>query len=241
MAKKAQSAKRPTTLKLRGASKTQKSTTRSKRVSPTRQSFAAIDNQPNFLPKFPTVSKKVAIIGLIIVAILLLGYFKKNWFIAATVNGAPITNFELLTRMNQQYRTQTINQMINEKLILDEVRRNNVVVTDGEVNEKVAQLEQSFGGKETLDNLLSQQRQTREDLKRDLRLQLAIEKLYSSQATVSAEEIDTFVLESKEQLSATEAAAQRSEAEGILRQQKLSQIFNEKFQEIKAKAKITIF
>lgn len=204
--------------------------------SPARQSFALATER-----QFPTVSRKTAIIGLIILAVLLLGWFKKSWFVAATVNGLPITTFEVLNRLNEQYRTQTLNQMINEKLIRNEIDRNNIVVTDQQLSDRVAQLEASFGGKDALDNLLLQQRQTRGDLARDLRLQLAIEKLYGRETSVSAEEVDEFISENKDQLTATEAGLLRKEAEDVLRQQKTSQIFNEKFQELKQNAKITIF
>ena len=213
--------------------------TRSKtsgRAKIARQSFALATQS-----RFPTMSRKTAIIVLIVVAVLLLGWFKKSWFVAATVNGSPITNVEVLERLNDQYRTSTLSQMVNEKLITNEIKRNNIVVSDDELNNRIAQLEASFGGKEMLDNLLSQQRQSRADLERDLRLQIAIEKLYGSQASVSAEEIDAFILENRDQLTASDAAGMRKEAEDTLKQQKTSQIFNEKFQELKQNAKITIF
>lgn len=215
--------------------------TRAKPKSKPRQIVAAQQIQPS--GSFPSVSvdRRFLIILAIIVIVALVGWYKKEWVVAAMVDGAPISNFSVLSRMNQQYRAQTVNQLVNEKIIMDEVARKKVSVSETEVKDKIAKLESSFGGAESLNTILAQQRQTRADLERDIRLQVSIEKLYASEATVSAEEIDKYIKDSKEQLTATDSAEQRKEAEEFLRQQKLSTILSQKFQELKAKAKVTLF
>ena len=200
----------------------------------------------NFLNTFPDKvinyrpSKRSYLI-LLVVGILLLAMFKKSWFIAAMVNGMPITNLELQAKLNQQFKSQIINQMINEKIILDEARKNNATAQEEEIDKKISDLEASVGGKDALDSLLTQQGQTRISLREQIRIQLAITKLYEKQATVSAEEVSKFVEQNKDQLKATDSASQEKEATEALKQQKLSQIFTQKFQELKQKAKIQIF
>lgn len=185
-------------------------------------------------------SKTVYIIALI-AGILLLAMYKKSWFIAATVNGSPITNLDLQLRLNQQFRSQTLNQMVNEKIILDEAAKNNAIPSEEEISKKVSEIETSVGGAQALDTLLSQQGQTRNSIRQQIRLQLSIEKLYISEATVSAEEVDKFLESSRDTLKATDSASQVKEAENLLKQQKLSQIFNQEFTELRQKAKIQIF
>lgn len=180
-------------------------------------------------------------IVLLIIGLLLLAFYKKSWFVAATVNGMPISNFELLSHMNQQYRAQTLNQMINEKLILAEANKAGVTVNKQEVDTKISQLENNLGGAQTLDSLLSQQGMNRPGLRDQLKIQLIIEKLYSKDATVSAEEVDKFIEENKDTLKATDSAKQKEEAESSLKQQKLTQIFNEKFGNLRQSAKINIY
>lgn len=186
-------------------------------------------------------SSKTRTLILIVAVILLLAIYKKNWFIAATVNGMPVTNLELQLKLNQQFRSQTLNQMINEKIIMSEVAKAGAIPTEGEINQKISQLEGNVGGKERLDNLLAQQGQTRQTLRDQIRVQLAITKLYEKEATVSADEITKFIEQNKEVLKATDSASQRKEAEDTLKQQKLSQIFSQKFQDLRQKAKIQIF
>ncbi|MDD5147601.1 MAG: SurA N-terminal domain-containing protein [Candidatus Daviesbacteria bacterium] len=185
-------------------------------------------------------SKKFYII-LIITGLLLLAIFKKNWFVAATVNGSPINNLELQMRLNRDFRSQTLTQMINEKIILDEAAKNHAVVSEADVDKKISEIETSLGGAQTLDAMLAQQGQTKMSIRNQIKLQLTIEKLYANDATVSAEEVTKFIEQNQDQLSATDSAGQEKEAYNNLKNQKLTQIFSEKFQELRTKAKIQIF
>lgn len=178
---------------------------------------------------------------LLILGLILLAVFKKSWFIAATVNGTPITNLELISKMNDQYRQQTLNQLINEKVILEEAKKKNIVVDNNQINDKVSELEKSVGGAQVLDSLLSQQGQSRDSLRQQLRVQLIIEKLYQNEATVSAEEVNNFITQNAAALQATDSAGQIQEATNLLKQQKLSEIFSQKFQELRQIANIKIF
>ena len=195
----------------------------------------------NLLKRRFLITRKRILIFLIIVGLVASAFYKKHWIIAATVDGSPIIFSEVLSRMNKQYGQQTLNQIINEKIILSEAAKKGVVIGEKEIDEKMSQLETTFGGAEGLDAVLSQQRQTRSDLRRELRLQLSMEKLYDKEASVSAEEIDKFISENRAQLAATDSASQRKEAQEALRQQKLSKIFSEKFQQLRQQVKITIF
>ncbi len=199
----------------------------------------------DFLDKFYSFknfksSKKIWLI-IFIVGILLLAFYKKSWFVAAIVNGQPITNLELQMKLNEQFKNQTLNQLINEKIILEEARKTNSIPSDPEVDKRISELEAQVGGPQILDTLLSQQGQTRQGLRDQVKLQLTIAKLYDKEATVSAEEIDKFIKENSSVLQATDSAKQREEAFNLLKQQKITEIFNQKFQELRTHAKIQIF
>lgn len=185
-------------------------------------------------------SKKFYII-LVIAGLLLLFIYKKSWFVAATVNGSPITNLELQMRLNREFRTQTLTQLINEKIILSEAAKNNAVVSDVDISKKISEVETNVGGVAALDSLLSQQGQNRESIRQQIKLQLSIEKLYANEATVSAEEVTKFIEQNKDQLQATDSAGQQTESYNAIKNQKLTQIFSQKFQDLKNKAKIQIF
>lgn len=181
------------------------------------------------------------IIVVVVVGLALLVYYKRSWFVAATVNGSPISNFELLSRLNSQFRTQMLNQMVNEKIIFDEAKRNNVQVSDSEIDQKISEYEKNVGGKDSFDALLEQQGQTRDSLREQIKIQLTIEKLYGKEATVSADEVNKFIADNKSQLTASDSAGQQKEATDDLKQQKLSDIFRQKFQSLRDSAKIQIY
>ncbi len=180
-------------------------------------------------------------LALVIIGLLLIFAFKKSWIVAATVNNEPISNFELQTKLNQQFREQLISQLVNEKLLDQEARKNQVVVTQEDLNQKITELENNVGGVQALDSLLAQQGQTRVMLKDQLRIQVVIEKLYSKEATLSAQEVDDYIVQNQSQLRASDSAGQKKEVEVLLKQQKLGQIFSEKFQALKSMANVKIF
>lgn len=184
---------------------------------------------------------KISWIIIIAVGLLILFSTKKGLLLAATVNGVPITNLELLSRLNQQYHSQMLNQIVNEKLILGEAQKNGVTISSQEINDKISELEKNVGGAQALDSLLSQQNQSRPTLRDQLKIQLIVEKLYAKDATVSAEEVDKFITQNKDSLQATDSAGQTKEATDALKQQKLGKAFNERFQQLKQQAKIQIF
>ncbi len=207
-----------------------------------KQPFGSINNLLDKFSGYKNLrsSKKFYII-LVIIGLLLLAVLKKNWFIAAMVNGSPLSNLELQMRLNRDFRSQTLTQMINEKIILDEALKNHVAVTEADVNKKISEIETSLGGAQTLNAMLAQQGQTRTSIRQQIKLQLTIEKLYANDATVSAEEVTKFIEQNKNQLRATDSAGQEKEAYDNLKNQKLTQIFSQKFQDLKTKAKIQIF
>ncbi|MDO8498482.1 MAG: SurA N-terminal domain-containing protein [bacterium] len=184
---------------------------------------------------------KLTYLAIIILGLAILVSTKKSLFLAATVNGSPITNYELLTRMNQQYRDKMLTQMVNEKIIMEEAKKKGVTVSDAELNNKVSEVEKKVGGAQALDSLLTQQGETRVSLISQLKVELIAEKLYDKDATVSAEEVNQFIEANKDQLQATDSAGQQKEATDALKQQKLGKVFSDKFQQLKSQAKIQIF
>lgn len=200
----------------------------------------------NFLNNFPNKinsfrKSKTFYLVLFAVGLTLLIMFKKSWFVAALVNNTPITNLELQSKLNEQFKTQTLNQLINEKIILSEASKFGLVPSEQEIEQRITELETSVGGKEILESLLTQQGQTRAMLKDQIRVQLAITKLYEKEATVSSEEVSAYLEENRDSLSATDSAQQEKEAYDAIKNQKLSQIFSDKFQQLREQAKIQIF
>lgn len=196
----------------------------------------------NSLSKLGNLKKnKFVLIGIIIIGLALILSYKKGLLIAATVNGMPITGLEVLQREDAQFHQQTVDQLVQEKLILGEANKKGVKISDAEINTKIAEIEKQVGGASALDSLLAQQGQTRASVREQIKISLSLEKMYSNEASVSAEEVSKFIEQNKEQLQSTEPAEMTKEANNYIRSQKLNQIFSQKFAEIKKAASIKIF
>lgn len=219
---------------------TPKKTRKTTKVVVAREVVQTVVPIPPPLTRNKLFSKQV-LIGLAVVLFILLAANKKHWFVPAVVNGLPVISPEVIVRLYSDYRLPAVNEIIDERVIMAEARSKNAVPTNEEVQLRVTELETQVGGPDNLNNLLSQEGTSRGSLERRLKLRLALEKIYSSEATVSAQEVNDFVASNKSQLTATDSASQRTEAEGIIRQNKMGQIINQKFAELREKANIKIF
>jgi hypothetical protein len=197
--------------------------------------------KPNLSQVISYRPTKQVYLALVVAVLLIAAAYNKSWFIAATVNGKPITNFELMSRMNTQYREQVLNQIVNEKILLNEAEKNHVVVGKKELDDREKQMVDNVGGKQSFETLLAQQGQTETSFRNQLEVWMTIEKLYDKDASVSADEVNKYIEQNKDQMQSTDSAKQKTEATDAIKQQKLGQIFNDKFQGLKQAAKVTIF
>jgi len=191
------------------------------------------------LSSFLTV--KNIILVLLLVVIVLLWKFKGN-FIAATVNGQPISKWQLNSELEKKFGGQVLDAIINERLILGATRQKGIFVTSPEIDKKIEEIEKQLNGKVSLDDALKSQGMTKDDFRKQLEIQISINKMFDKDASISSKEIDDY-LEKNSSLSkdATDPAALRSEVTDILKQQKVSDLFNEWFAKIRNDAKITKF
>lgn len=178
---------------------------------------------------------------ILVLGLALLAYYKKGWFVAATVNSQPISSIEINQKLNTLYKEQVLGQIINERILQQEADKKGLIITKTQIDEKIKKLEEQYGGGETLDSILAQQGMTREDLRSQTKVQLIVEKLYGDEASPSEEEIVKFMQDNKDTPEATNEARFRQIAQEQTKQEKLSKIFAEKFQALKQSAKIQIF
>lgn len=177
----------------------------------------------------------------LVLVLLALAVWKRNWVLAATVNNKPIWGFEVLDKMDRNYREAELQAVIDGRVIMDEAARRNALPTPENIKNRFVELENRYGGADTFNRWLTQQGQNRESFEGTLKLQLVMEKMYSNEINITDEEIDKYVKENKNLLTSTDAAGQRQEAKQQLTNQKQQEVFSQKFTELKQKANIRIF
>ena len=168
--------------------------------------------------------RAIRIAGAVIV-ILAVAYFAKGLFIAAMVNGSPITRMQVIHQLEKAGGKSALETLITRKLIVDAAKKQGIMVTDEEVAVEIKKVEvqvQGAGQGLTLDAVLLQRGMTRDDLKTQIVLQKQVEKLLGDKVSVTDLEVDKYITDNKVTLPKAEEAADRAQIKDQIKQQKIS-------------------
>lgn len=164
-----------------------------------------------------------AVLGGIIIVVLA-GYLAATKLVIAWVDHTPITFFQYYGVLNDRYGSQTKEQLIDEQLVLNEAAKRNVSVSQQEIDNQINTIKQQTAGEGDFNQLLAQQGLTMSELQRQVKLQLLIKKMFTSEASVSAQEVDAYIEANKDQYPEASAGA-KQEVKDQLEQQKVVDVF----------------
>lgn len=157
------------------------------------------ENKPAYVNlKFKKPKPLVIAIGVAVILILIALFFAKGIFVAATVNGSPISRLSVIQELEKQGGKQALEAIIDKKLIETELNKQKITATKEEVDEEIKKIEAqvaSQGG--TLEMALAQQGMTEEKLREQITIQKKLEKLLADKVAVTDAEIDTYIKDSK--------------------------------------------
>ena len=137
-------------------------------------------------------------IGAAVVLIIIALFFAKGLFVAATVNGSPISRLSVIAELEKQGGKQALEAIIDKKLIETELNKKGINVSKEEIDaeiEKIKTQVTSQGG--TLEAALAQQGLTEEKLREQITIQKKLEILLADKVAVSEAEIDAYIKDSK--------------------------------------------
>lgn len=194
-------------------------------------------SKKNFIQK----NRVTVFLGILALALVL--YYYRSLFIAASVNGKPISRMRIINELERRNGAQVIDSFITETLIFQEASKAGIKVTQDDVNAEITQIEQSLSEQgQTLDDILAFQGLSRSDFEGQVRLQVAVEKLLADRIQVTDEEIDNYIEENGDFLpESSEGVDRREVARQQLEQQKLSQEFQTWMQEVRENSNINYF
>ena len=186
---------------------------------------------------------KPLLILLVVAAVGGLLYNIKSWFIVAIVNGRPISRLALDHQLEAQYGQATLENEIIKNLILQTGKKENITVTQTQVDERVGKIEAQFTAQGTdLDSLLASQGQTRQDLEEQLKVQLIVEGILGGDIKITDEQIKEYY-ETNKDFFPKDAVLEDLKED--IRQDVFQQQMGEKFkpwlEELKKEAKIYYF
>lgn len=145
----------------------------------------------------------------------------------ATVDGEAITANDLYNAMLEHVGSQTVDQLITERLINKEAEKANIEVTDADLNEEIDKIKKNFPDEATFNQQLAAIGYTLESFKKQMEPQVKLTKLLEPQIEVTDEELQKYyddnkaMYETPEQVRASHILVDsKEEAEELLAQLK---------------------
>lgn len=128
----------------------------------------------------------------------------KSEEVVAKINNEVITKEDLYESLVGQYGAQALDSLIAERILKLEIEKQKIVVTDEEVDAKLDQLMNYYGGKESFDDFMSYYGYEINDIKKDLNANLEIVKLLGDDVQITDEEISAYFEEHKGSMSTSD-------------------------------------
>lgn len=155
--------------------------------------------------KFANKKTYIALGGviLIILAVVFGTAFSKGDAVAS-VDGEAISKDDLYNVLVKQYGTDTLSYLIDNKIVEIEADKQNITISDKEIDEEMQVYIDSYGGEEAFTSALEQSGASKADIETDIVNYLKIVKLLESNIEISDEEIKTYFEENKESYNAAE-------------------------------------
>jgi parvulin-like peptidyl-prolyl isomerase len=186
-------------------------------------------------------SRKATLIIVIFLLLAGLLYFKRQWIIAASVNGRPIWRWQLNQTLEKKYGHQILDQLISEQLIQQKAQKEGVSISQERIDQEIKQIEAELGGRDSFQEILTSQNISLEELKDEIEKQLMLEDLLLEGIEISQEEIDQYLAENKDSLLAEDEEGKVDEATEAIKLEKMNEKFQDWYQTLREEAKIISF
>lgn len=149
--------------------------------------------------------KKYFLIILIILGVVMsVGVIFSNKEVVARVDGKSISKDQLYDLLVQQGGEAALDSLIDQAIIEKEAEKQKVDIAGEDIENELKILEESYGGEEALKEAMETSGISLADVKKDLSLNLTIEKLLKSRISVTEEEMKTYFDENKESFATAE-------------------------------------
>lgn len=157
----------------------------------------------------------------------------------ATVNSEAITEKEFNERLRQQAGKQILDEMITEKLIVQESKDKKIKVSTSEINGRVSEIKNRFPDEESFNKNLEENNLTLNQLKEQIKIQILIEKLVAQEIKITEEMIKNYYEQNKStRYQGKELKEVSAEIEEQLEQEKINSEKQALIEDLKRKTKI---
>lgn len=193
-------------------------------------------------PKIKFSTRNVIVVLVVLIVVLLLYKFK-SVFVAATVNGQPVTRLEVVNQLEKEGGKQVLDTIITNDLILQEAQKEKVTASQSEISAQINQITQNLKSQgEDLNTALAAQGMSQQDLNDQIKLQILVQKMAGKNVTVTDQEAQDYFNQNKSAYpKGAKFADVKAQIVDTLKQQKTSDAINAWVSNLKSKAKINYF
>ncbi len=191
---------------------------------------------------FGFLTKLVLIIALGSLLFLLAQKYRGH-LIAGTINSVPVSRYELNQKMVEKYGKQTFDEIVSERLLIQELKKNKISVTEKEVSDEMAKIVKDYGGEEAFKAALSQYNLTEAKAKDSINQSLALKKLIekSYKIEITDEAIKKYFDDNKTMFAGKKLEDVKADIKDTLYQQEVYAKTQEWFAGIRKTAKVVSF
>ena len=199
---------------------------------------------PSSVPLLPAPKRHLvrwAIIAVVVIMLLALLYVFRGMFVAALIDGAPISRLAVVHELEKQSGAQVLDALINQTLVEKKAAEGGIIVTDEDIEQEITAIRANLSAQNmTLEQALESESITMEEVRKNIRLQKLAERLLEDQLSISDEEVNSYVEQNKDFLPPAESPEeQKTMVQGLLRQQKFASAFAGWLSAAKAEADIS--
>lgn len=144
----------------------------------------------------------ITVLTLAIVVFLSLALVKDDAI--AKVDGESISKDELYDEMVKLYGAATVDQLISDKIVAAEAKKEKINISKKEIEEELDKLKESYGGEEVFNQTLESNNTTLADVEADIKNYLTIKKLLEPEIEITDEELKTYFDENKDSFGEAE-------------------------------------
>ena len=177
---------------------------------------------------------------LFIVIVFGLLYVYRGLFVVAMVNGKPVTRLALIRELENQTGKQVLDGIITEKLIYEEGSKRGIVVLPKDIDSEIEKLRQDFssqGG--NLDDELASRGMSESTLRKQMEVQLIIERMFKDEINVTDEDVDKYIEDNKDYYSyITDEQQLKETVKKDIEQSQLAEKFQDWLSKSRQEAKI---
>lgn len=144
--------------------------------------------------------KALPVFGVVLVVVALVAFLvARGVLVVAMVNGQPVYRHQVLQTLESQYGKDTVDTLVLETVVRQELDKKNVWVSEEEVASEMAEIDTLLAEQgQTLQDYLVFQGISEESFRNNVMLNMRIRKALEQDVTVSEEEVTAYIEENKE-------------------------------------------